>query len=426
MRTAIQRPVRVATLVIAALLFASGAAVATMHSAEATPVGSSPNRTTTGNVKDVCGTRAPGRGRCFAKIRTDVHGGRGVRHLRAANGARTGDSAPAGFGPADLRSAYRLPGVGGEGQTIAVVDAGDVPTAEADLAVYRATYGLPPCTTANGCFRKANQSGAASPLPRPPEIPEWAVETALDLDMASASCPSCHLLLVESNTDDDADLAAAVDTAAVLGATVISNSYGDTESNDMAKLQHSYQHPGVAVVAATGDSGFKVPSFPAVFPSVIAVGGTTLAKADNTRGWTETAYDSAGSGCSAWIAKPSWQHDPNCLGRTVADVSAVADPETGVAVYSTTDSDGWIVGGGTSAAAPIIAGVIALAGNPARHSDASYLYANAKDLNDVVGGTTAGRPISDISDCGGDYLCTALVGYDGPTGNGTPNGLGAF
>jgi subtilase family serine protease len=298
------------------------------------------------------------------------------------------------------------------------VDAGDDAAAEADLAVYRSTYGLPPCTTANGCFRKVNQTGAASPLPA---NLGWGPEISLDLDMVSAACPSCHILLVEANNPFSNDLAAAEDTAVTLGANQVSNSYGAPEQNGMQPLAADYTHPGVAIVASSGDSGYQIPNFPAVLTSVISAGGTTLTKTATTRGWTETAWAGAGSGCSAWIDKPTWQHDPNCPGRMVTDIAAVADPQTGVAVYDTNDRLGWAVLGGTSASSPFIAGVIALAGHPARFPDASYLYTHTHALNDIVAGNN-----TVTSDCGGDYQCNAAPGYDGPTGNGTPNRLGAF
>ncbi|UKD55486.1 S8 family serine peptidase [Amycolatopsis sp. FU40] len=349
--------------------------------------------------RDVCGPAAPGFARCYAKVDSRSA-------LRAT-----------GYSPADLRSAYRLPDTGGAAETIAIVDAGDAPTAEADLAVYRQTYGLPPCTTANGCFRKVNQNGDATPLP--PRQGDWPVETALDLDMASAACSQCKILLVEGDDASFEALGASVDTAVKLGATIVSNSYGAPESHWSAEFAAHYQHPGVAIVASSGDGGFDAPSAPAVYASVIAVGGTSLSKADNERGWTESVWTGASSGCSAWVAKPSWQKDPNCPGRTVADVAAVADPATGPAVYETTVLSGWRVVGGTSASAPLIAGVIALAGHHDRYPDASRLYSG--QLNDVVSGNNVG-----FEDCGGDYLCTGVPGYDGPTGNGTPDGLAAF
>ena len=373
------------------------------------------------NVRDVCGPVKPGFARCFAELRTDVHGGTGVRGLAAKAATGHATALPTGLSPADLQSAYKLPTNGGADQTVAIVDAGDDATAEADLAVYRSTYGLPACTTANGCFRKVNQSGAAAPLPRDQG---WGVEIALDLDMVSAACAQCHILLVEANSSSSPDLAASVDEAAALGATEISNSYGFTESGAVVQFAKSYSHPGVAVLASSGDDGYGVPQVPAAYPTVIAVGGTSLTKAANARGWTESALSRAGSGCSAWFDKPAWQTDPNCPGRMVSDVSADGDPATAPAIYGTTDGlDGWGRVGGTSVSTPFIAGVIGLGGHPAKFPNASALYtpAAAAGLNDVVTGSNVVK-----LDCGGDYQCTAVPGYDGPTGLGTPNGISAF
>ncbi|MCH5676777.1 S53 family peptidase [Streptomyces gilvus] len=383
--------------------------------------------TATPAVEHACAAAPAGQARCLALVRTDVHGGLGVRGPAAAAKLRAGASTadtrlPDGYGPADLRAAYRLPATGGADQTIALVDAYDDPTAEADLAVYRATYGLPPCTTDNGCFRKVNQRGDTAPLPASGAVSGWATETALDLEMASAACPQCRILLVEADEPTMGDLAAAVDTSVALGATEVSNSYGGTENHGTTAFAKDYSHPGVAVVASSGDSGYTVPSFPAAYSGVVAVGGTSLNRADNDRGWQETAWSGSGSGCSAWVDKPAWQQDTDCPGRTIADVSAVADPDTGLAVYVTSvprGSGGWTIVGGTSASAPYVAGVIALAGHPGAYADASRLYsAPAASLNDVTDGSNG--------NCEGDYLCTAVPGYDAPTGNGTPNGLAAF
>ena len=379
-----------------------------------------------GKVENACGPAKPGFARCFAEARTDVHGGTGVRGPAAGHGLNAAAAAlPQGFGPADLRSAYKLPSTGGANQTVAIVDAGDDPTAEADLAVYRTTYGLPACTTANGCFHKVDQRGATTPLPADQG---WAVEIALDLDMVSAACPECKILLVEADSASFDDMGASVNEAVALGANEVSNSYGGAESGESATYAPYYTHPGVAIVASSGDSGYGVPSTPAEYQSVIAVGGTSLTKASNTRGWTETAWYGAGAGCSAWIDKPAWQTDPNCPGRMVSDVSADADPDTGPAVYLTDTADlgpglsaGWNVIGGTSASSPFIAGVIGLAGNPQKFPNASPFYADHSRLFDVVGG-------NDVAgvDCGGDYQCNAVAGYDGPTGWGTPDGVSAF
>jgi subtilase family serine protease len=322
---------------------------------------------------------------------------------------------PSGYGPADLRSAYSLSGTGGAAQTIAIVDAYNDPNAESDLGVYRSQYGLGACTTANGCFRKVSQSGGTS---YPKASSGWAQEISLDLDMASAICPACHILLVEATSSSLASLGTAVNTAARLGATTISNSYGGGESSSEGSWDASYyNHPGIAITASSGDSGYGV-QYPAASPYVTAVGGTSLTRASNTRGWSETAWSGAGSGCSAFEPKPSWQADTGCSRRTVADVSADADPNTGVAVYDTYHTGGWLVFGGTSVASPIVASVYALAGNAASVTYGGFPYSHTGSLFDVTSGSNGS--------CGGSYLCTAGSGYDGPTGLGTPNGTGAF
>jgi subtilase family serine protease len=346
-----------------------------------------------------------------------------IQVLANANGAPHAAAAPTGYGPADLRTAYNVNTAGGTGQTIAIVDAYDDKTAEADLATYRSNYGLPPCTTANGCFKKVNQSGVQGSYPS--NNAGWALEVSLDLDMASAICPNCKILLVEATNNQNNSLYAAVDTAARLGANVISNSYGGAEAASETSADAHFNHPGVAITVSSGDSGYGV-QYPAASRYVTAVGGTTLTRSG--AGFTEKAWSGAGSGCSAYEAKPSWQHDTGCARRTVADVSAVADPNTGVAVYDSNCTNlqallgqcfkGWGTVGGTSASAPIIAGVYALAGNASTVTYGSAPYANPGALHDVTSGSNGS--------CGGSYLCTAGAGYDGPTGLGTPNGTGAF
>jgi subtilase family serine protease len=329
-------------------------------------------------------------------------------------------SGPSGYGPADLRAAYNLVSAslaGGAGQTIAIVDAYDDPNAESDLAVYRSQFGLSPCTTASGCFRKVNQSGGTV---YPKGNAGWAEEISLDLDMASAICPNCHILLVEASSNSFANLAAAVDQAATLGATVISNSYGGGEYSGEVTDQAHFNHPGIAITVSSGDGGYGV-EFPAASQYVTAVGGTSLTRNSTLRGFGETVWSGAGSGCSAYIAKPSWQTDTGCSRRTVADVSAVADPNTGVAVYDTyrlKRGGGWLVFGGTSVSAPIIGGVYALAGSIGSTTYGSLSYAAGSSVFDVTSGSNGS--------CSSSYLCTAKTGYDGPTGNGTPNGTGAF
>jgi len=335
---------------------------------------------------------------------------------------------PSGYGPADLQSAYNVASAAasaGGSQTVAIVDAYDDSTAEADLGTYRSTYGLPACTTANGCFKKVNQSGTQGSYPANNQ--GWGLEISLDLDMVSAVCPNCHILLVEATSNSNANLYASVDTAARLGANAISNSYGASESSSDPANNVHYNHPGAAITVSSGDSGYGV-EYPAASPYVTAVGGTSLSRASNARGWSESAWSGAGSGCSAYESKQSWQTDGGCAKRTVADVSAVADPNTGVAVYDSNCGtlqqllgncfSGWGVVGGTSASSPIIASVYALAGNAASVNYGSFPYANRSALNDVTSGSNGS--------CSGSYLCTGVAGFDGPTGLGTPNGTGAF
>jgi subtilase family serine protease len=342
--------------------------------------------------------------RCHAQVTID-----------AATGAAAITAAPSGYGPADLRSAYAVPSSSSTA-TVAIVDAYDNPNVESDLGVYRAQFGLPACTTANGCFRKVDENGGTS---YPRGDTSWGQEINLDVQMVSAICPSCKILLVEASSASFTDLGTAVSTAVKLGAKVVSNSYGGSESSSApAQEQQYFNHPGVSITVSSGDGGYGV-EFPASSQYVTAVGGTSLKRAATARGWSETAWSGAGSGCSAFITKPTWQKDGGCAKRTVADVAAVADPSTGVAVYDSYGhgprNKGWLVFGGTSVAAPIIGGLYGIAGNGA---NASVAYAHVSSLFDVVSGSNGS--------CTVPYLCAAGAGYDGPTGLGTPNGTAAF
>ncbi|GHF39197.1 S53 family peptidase [Streptomyces morookaense] len=365
------------------------------------------------HVRQLCSeSTRPGQMHCLGLVRTDVE-----QHLGI-----TDDAAPSGLSPADLQSAYNLPSGAGSGATVAIVDAYDDPNAEQDLATYRAQYGLPECSTANGCFQKADQNGGTS---YPTADSGWAGEISLDVDMVSAACPQCHILLVEANSATMDDLGAAVNRAVTMGAKYVSNSYGGNEdATDPASDSSYFNHPGVAITVSSGDSGYGV-EYPAASQYVTAVGGTSLTRDSSSRGWSESVWGSsfggqgAGSGCSAYDPKPSWQQDTGCTKRSVADVSAVADPATGVAVYDSYQASGWNVYGGTSASSPIIASVYALAGTPAAGTyPASYPYAHPSALNDVTSGSNGS--------CSPSYLCNAGPGYDGPTGLGTPNGTAAF
>jgi subtilase family serine protease len=366
----------------------------------------------THSVVDVCGPATPGTARCHAKL---VVYGNGIQ-----SGLQPFAGTPSGYNPPDLQSAYNLPPNTAttwtpNGKTVAIVDAYDDPKAESDLGVYRSKESLPACTTSNGCFRKVNQSGGTR---YPRGNAGWAEEISLDLDMVSAICPNCKILLVEATSATFSNLSAAEDTAAKLGASAISNSYGGSEWSTETSYDTHYNHPGIAITVSSGDSGYGV-QYPAASPNVTAVGGTSLyhCSTNCTRtDWSETAWSGAGSGCSAYEPKPGWQTDGGCSYRTVADVSAVADPNTGVSVYDTYGVSGWLVFGGTSVSSPIIASLYALAGNTVNYG--SYPYSHTSSLNDVTSGSNG--------TCSPSYLCTAGTGYDGPTGLGTPNGIGGF
>jgi hypothetical protein len=346
--------------------------------------------------------------RCYAQVRTDQTG-----HIQSF-------ATTQGFGPSDLASAYQLTTSVSPGATIAIVDAYGYSNAESDLATYRSNYGLPACSVASGCLTIVNQNGQTSPLPPDPSAgDDWTVETALDLQMASAACPNCKLLLVQAQDDSSDGLYIANNAAASLGATVISNSWGGPDDGTGSQYETYFNHAGVGEFVASGDNGYddgnSGPDYPSTSAYVTAVGGTTLTQATTTtRGWTETAWSSGGSSCSTEIPTPSWQAgvSTSCSFRAASDTAAVGDPNTGVAVYNNgPSSSGWIVVGGTSVASPFTAAVMALTG----HGPAgpSFIYSNTSDFYDVTSGSNGS--------CGAP-LCTAGAGWDGPTGWGTPNG----
>jgi subtilase family serine protease len=307
---------------------------------------------------------------------------------------------------------------------VAIVDAYNDPDAESDLATYRSRYGISACTTGDGCFRKVNQTGGSS---YPTAEAGWAVEISLDMDMVSAACPNCHILLVEASSNSNGDLYTAEDEAVALGATEVSNSWGSKEESSETSDDSYFHHTGALITAAAGDFGYEV-EYPAASQYVIAVGGTTLTQAANSRGWSETAWSGTGSGCSAYEPKPAWQTDsPLCTARTNNDVAAVASPETPVSVADSyklpsefsKPEPGWTLVGGTSVSSPLTAGTMALANTYTKSfpgADALYKEATQNGtgvLDDVVSGSNGS--------CG-NYLCEAGPGYDGPTGLGSPYG----
>lgn len=322
----------------------------------------------------------------------------------------------AGWGPTDFQTRYNLPSSSkGSGQIVAIVDAYDNPNVTSDLAMYRSNFGL---GTAN--FTKYNQNGQTSNYPQ--GSTGWGVEIDLDVEMVSAVCPKCTIYLIEANGADTSDLETAEKEAVTLGAHIVSNSWICYGSNSCDNAS-AFDTKGVEYLAASGDSGYDENGNPETFASVVSVGGTVLQKSGSN--YTESAWNDAGGGCSnngsgTGITKPSWQHDKSCTYRTDSDVSAVA---WGVAEYDTYGEGGWFTVGGTSVASPLAAGVFALAGNASSQNAAKKFWtlkkkAYKKELHDITSG-------SDGS-CGGSYLCTAVKGYDGPTGWGTPNGTKAY
>ena len=389
------------------------------------------------SVHRACGVPPPGAAACTA--------------LRLASVARAAApfASPAGtqfLTPQDLHSAYSLPSETpfSSSQTVAVIDAFDDPTAEADLGVYDETFGLPACTSANGCFRKLNEHGQASPLP--PQEGEWASEISIDVQMARAICQNCHVLLVEASSEEFSDLGAAVNAAVKAGATEVSNSYGGPEEPALASLFSElnasyYEHSGVVITASSGDCGYlnegcpgrlAAADFPAASPGVVAVGGTTLSKRKEV--WSSTAWDGAAAAAARSSpprpGRPAYRNSRPPAAEPsdrVADVAAIANPSTGVEIYDSTPESpgaptGWGVWGGTSAASPIVAAEFALAGGSHGVAfPAATLYSHlgdSEDLYDVVSGSNGL--------CGTSTACQAAVGYDGPTGVGSPIGLGAF
>ena len=355
---------------------------------------------------------------CNARVITDV------------KGAPSASALPAGVGPAQLHAAYSSATSTASRRVIGIVDAYDDPNITSDLAFYSSTYGiapLPSCatgTTATSsptpCFQKVNQNGGTT---YPKTDAGWALEIALDVETAHAVCQNCSIVLVEASSSSYADLMTAVDRAVTLGSTAVSNSYGSSEFSGETAYDSHFNKTGVAFVVAAGDAGYGA-EYPAASRYVTAVGGTTLLMNTNGTYNRETAWSGTGSGCSAYETKQSWQPTVSgCTKRVISDIAAVADPNTGAAVYDTVkygNKTGWFQVGGTSLATPVIAALYALSGNVSGNANQiPYTLGNTStNLRDVVSGSN-GR-------CSGSLLCTAITGYDGPTGLGTPNGLSAL
>ncbi|MEP6525860.1 MAG: hypothetical protein ABJA86_01750 [Nocardioidaceae bacterium] len=398
---------RVLVSILAAGTMAAAGLTSSLPGASAAP-----RPTAAMHAERVCAkTVERGHATCFAEVL--------VNTSRAV--PRTASPPPGALTPSQVQDAYKLTGLLSSGRTVAIVDAYGYPNLNRDLKIYRTQFGLPACTKGNGCLKIMNQNGGT-------QLPAfnlgWAGEQALDVDAVSATCPDCKIIVVQANSNSFADLGKAVNTAAAkAGVVAISNSYG-TSGGDAADSSYGiyYNHPGIAVTASTGDSGYQGGSYPASSRYTTAVGGTSLVTAGNTRGWKETVWSGAGSGCSTYNAALPVQagFDTGCTNRAMADVAAAADPnQGGLAVYfpvSATTST-WAQVGGTSESAPIIASVYALSGHTGGYPNA-LPYGHPAGLYDIKSGSNGTCPLT--------QWCNARVGWDGPTGVGTPHGKGAF
>jgi len=405
-------------------LLAVGAAASTARPAAPSPLAGGAARiarvtaAARHGLQAACAKPRPGDARCDVLVQPQYAVNRALAAGRA--------SRPRGWTPAQLERAYRLPVSRRSRQTVAVSIAGRTPHLGSYLRAYRARFGLPPCGQPSGCLRIVNQHGQAAPAAPSSLGSGWDVEATLDVSMISVACPHCKILVVEASSPAVSDLARSEDTAARLGASVISNSYGIRESGYSQTLARAYQHPGRMIVASSGDYGYDAANFPANLATVTSVGGTALSRARNARGFTERVWNdpaifgAGSSGCSAYVARPSWQHSPDCQGSTVADTSAVA---AGIPIYNQAWG-GWLTVAGTSVAAPLTAGIYGLAGNAAVVTTRD-LYQHAADFFDITKGNNVlvGSP---GQVCANTYLCVAKPGYDAPTGLGTPDGIGAF
>ncbi|MGB8909361.1 MAG: S8 family serine peptidase [Candidatus Cybelea sp.] len=386
---------------------------------------------------------------CFASVRTDVMPTQTAQNQVQSDVQNESESCPfsQGYCPIDLQQAYKLPSLTrGKDKTVAIVDAFGYHRAASDLAEFRKVMGLKACGTADKCLRIVNQEGHSSPLPaEPPPSDDWRGEQSLDLDMVSGICPNCKIILVQSNDNHTSNLYAGIATAGRLGAKYISASWGGGPEGPDSKTFHQ---PGVVITAAAGDNGGGGrygggPIQPCTFTYVVCIGGTRLVRAHNARGWSESVWNdlnldqcsgpcgATGSACSSTIAKPSWQTDTGCKKRSAADTSASASLRSPVIVYNSEIGCNppqcfWLFGG-TSASTQIIAAVYALAENAANQMGPSYFWKHHKDnVNDVTHGNNIDPRIGSTCASSVTYICTARLGFDGPTGWGTPKGIGAF
>jgi subtilase family serine protease len=388
---------RVTAALAAGVTIAAGLAAGAIQASASPAVDQSTGSLVPVGARNVC---HPGHGlaSCLAQVAVN----------RSGNVIQSGEPLASAFTPHMLEQAYDVTGLESGGRTVAIVDAYGYPSLESDLGVFRSTYKLGSCTTGNGCLTIEGQDGGAPPSGG---NTDWDLEQALDVDIVSSICPDCKILMVEASSD----LGQAENTAAATpGVVAISNSY--IEGNQAN--QSAYHHPGIAITAGTGDDGYTGGEYPASDTYVTAVGGTSLFSAQNKRGFTETAWGGAGSGCGVNpVGKWQKKVKTTCQTKANSDVSAAADPNNGgLNVYDTYGYGGFIQVGGTSEATPLIASIYALSGDT-KGNAVSIPYKNTKHLYDITAGSNGG--------CGSP-LCQAGKGWDGPTGLGTPDGVRAF
>jgi subtilase family serine protease len=362
---------------VAALTIALGAQGANIHA----------------NARAVCPGPTFASAHCHAQVTTDNKGN------------PLASTSPFGLSPQTIKTVYNFPPspTAGAGKTIAIVDAYDDPTAEGDLNVFSSQYGLPPCTTANGCFKKVNQNGGS----RPPRTDAgWALEISLDVQWAHAIAPGAKILLVEASSNSFANLLAAEDYAKT-HAQYVSNSWGASEFSGEKSYDFRFSQSGVSFFVSSGDAGLPA-EYPSASPNVISVGGTTLTLDSNGDLVDETGWSSGGGGCSAYETATSAQSgfsgygQAGCGGkRATPDVSLDADPASGVSVYDSTKyqgQSGWFRVGGTSASAPMWASRAAAAGV---NVNAAYVYGSSIVYRDITSGNNGAPCLTGFDLCSG-------------------------
>jgi subtilase family serine protease len=345
------------------------------------------------NAAAVCPAAAVGSSHCHALVATDAHGNPDAQ------------TSPYGLSPDQIKGAYSFPTslTAGAGTTIAIVDAYDDPTAESDLGVFSGQYGLPACTTANGCFSKVNQTGGSK---APRANANWALEISLDVQWAHAIAPGAKILLVEASSNSNANLYAAEDYAKT-HAQYVSNSWGGPESSSESSTDSHFVQSGVSFFVSAGDAGLPA-EYPSSSPNVISVGGTTLTFNSNGTLASETGWSSGGGGCSAYERPNSSQSafsgyaQAGCGGmRATPDVSLDADPASGVSVYDTTryqGQSGWWRVGGTSASSPMWAARSADSGTPV---NAATVYGGTISFRDITSGNNGAPCLTGFDLCSG-------------------------